>query len=68
MMAEQAAQSFRDLVVWQKAHAFVLAAYRLLGVDPYLSQFLGVPTYTGVAFLGARYYAFRAPATLAQEA
>jgi putative flippase GtrA len=46
----------------------VLAAYRLLGVDPYLSQLLGVPIYTGVGFLGARYYAFRAPATLAQEA
>jgi putative flippase GtrA len=45
----------------------VLAACRLLGVDPYLSQFLGVPVYSGVGFLGARYYAFREPATLLQE-
>jgi len=68
-----ATQSFpRWLVVAGCAYlsnlVVVLAAYRLLGVDPYLSQLLGVPTYTGVGFLGARYYAFRAPATLAQEA
>ena len=26
---QTASKSFRDLIVWQKAHAFVLAAYRL---------------------------------------
>jgi len=29
MPQRPAAQSFRDLVVWQKAHQFVLAVYRL---------------------------------------
>ena len=28
-MAEDAARSFEDLVVWQRAHQFVLATYRL---------------------------------------
>lgn len=28
------AKSFRDLVVWQRAHAFVLAVYRLTGTFP----------------------------------
>lgn len=27
-------QSFEDLIVWQKAHAFVLAAYKLTAVFP----------------------------------
>ena len=44
----------------------VLAAYQFLGVDSYLSQLLGVPIYTAVGFLGARYYAFRDPATIPQ--
>ena len=47
--------------------AVVLAAYRLLGVDPYLSQRFGVPVYTGIGFLGARHYAFRERATALQE-
>jgi len=47
--------------------AVVLAADRLLGLDPYLSQLFGAPVYTGVGFLGARHYAFRAPATAPQE-
>ncbi len=46
----------------------VLAAYRILGLDAYLSQLFGVPVYTGVGFLGARHYAFRDPATLPEEA
>ena len=28
------AQSFRDLIVWQKAHAFTLALYRCTGAFP----------------------------------
>jgi len=68
-----AAQSFpRWLVVAGCAYlsnlVVVLAACRLMGVDPYLAQLLGVPAYTGVAFLGARDYAFRDPATPPQEA
>jgi len=47
--------------------AVVLAACRLLGVDAYLSQLLGVPVYSGVGFLGARCYVFREPARLLQE-
>jgi len=31
---ERPARSFRDLVVWQKAHQFVLAIYRLTKVFP----------------------------------
>ena len=31
----RAAQSFRDLVVWQKAHQFVLAVYRFTGGFPH---------------------------------
>jgi len=34
-----AAQSFRDLVVWQKAHAFVLAVYRLTESFPEREKF-----------------------------
>jgi four helix bundle protein len=34
-----AAQSFRDLVVWQKAHAFVLAVYRLTEAFPDREKF-----------------------------
>jgi four helix bundle protein len=33
-MERAAARSFRDLVVWQKAHGFVLAVYRLTGSFP----------------------------------
>ena len=34
-----AAQSFRDLMVWQKAHAFVLAVYRLTESFPEREKF-----------------------------
>ena len=34
-----AAQSFRDLVVWQKAHQFVLAVYRLTESFPDREKF-----------------------------
>jgi four helix bundle protein len=34
-----AAQSFRDLMVWQKAHAFVLAVYRLTESFPDRERF-----------------------------
>ena len=34
-----AAQSFRDLVVWQKAHALVLAVYRLTEAFPEREKF-----------------------------
>ena len=34
-----AAQSFRDLVVWQKAHAFVLAVYRFTESFPDREKF-----------------------------
>ena len=34
-----AARSFRDLVVWQKAHEFVLAAYRLTESFPDREKF-----------------------------
>ncbi|MCW5976787.1 MAG: four helix bundle protein [Bryobacteraceae bacterium] len=34
-----AARSFRDLVVWQKAHEFVLAVYRLTGSFPDREKF-----------------------------
>jgi four helix bundle protein len=34
-----AAQSFRDLMVWQKAHAFVLAVYRLTESFPDREKF-----------------------------
>ena len=34
-----AAQSFRDLVVWQKAHQFVLAVYRLTESFPEREKF-----------------------------
>jgi four helix bundle protein len=34
-----AAQSFRDLVVWQKAHEFVLAIYTLTGSFPRQEQY-----------------------------
>jgi four helix bundle protein len=34
-----AARSFRDLVVWQKAHAFVLAVYRLTESFPDREKF-----------------------------
>src|SRR5579872_3663713 len=34
-----AAQSFRDLVVWQKAHQFVLAVYRLTELFPDREKF-----------------------------
>jgi four helix bundle protein len=34
-----AAQSFRDLLVWQKAHAFVLAVYRLTESFPEREKF-----------------------------
>ena len=29
MMNRQPARSFKDLIVWQKAHQFVLAVYKL---------------------------------------
>ncbi len=32
--ARPAARTFRDLVVWRKAHGFVLAVYRLTAVFP----------------------------------
>jgi len=32
--ARPAARSFRDLVVWRQAHAFVLAVYRFTGTFP----------------------------------
>ena len=31
---ESPAKSFRDLIVWQKAHAFVLEVYRVSEVFP----------------------------------
>ena len=34
-----AAQSFRDLMVWQKAHAFVLAVFRLTESFPEREKF-----------------------------
>ena len=33
-MEREAARSFRDLIVWQKAHAFVLAVYRFTEAFP----------------------------------
>jgi len=30
----QAAKTFRDLLAWQKAHAFVLAVYKMTAVFP----------------------------------
>src|SRR5215470_18802844 len=40
MPAERpAARSFRDLVVWQKAHAFVLAVYRFTETFPDREKF-----------------------------
>lgn len=33
-MQRPAAKSFMDLIVWQKAHAFVLSVYRLTAVFP----------------------------------
>jgi len=33
-MAQEKAKSFTDLTVWQKAHAFVLSAYRLSASFP----------------------------------
>lgn len=33
-MEREKAKSFKDLVVWQKAHEFVLAVYRLTGSFP----------------------------------
>jgi hypothetical protein len=31
-------QSFRDVLVWQKAHAFVLAVYRCTEIFPSLEE------------------------------
>ncbi len=39
MPQRPAAQSFRDLVVWQKAHQFVLAVYRLTESFPDREKF-----------------------------
>ena len=33
-MEQTTAKNFRDLVVWQKAHAFVLEVYRISGTFP----------------------------------
>jgi len=33
-MADEPARSFRDLIVWQKAHAFTLAVYKLTADFP----------------------------------
>ena len=38
-MPRPAAQSFRDLLVWQKAHAFVLAVYRFTESFPDREKF-----------------------------
>ena len=34
IISREPAKSFEDLLVWQKAHAFVLIVYRLTGVFP----------------------------------
>jgi four helix bundle protein len=39
MSQRPAAQSFRDLIVWQKAHEFVLAVYRLTESFPDREKF-----------------------------
>ena len=43
--------------------AVVLVALHWLGINSYLAQALGIPAYTAVGYLGARYFAFgdRAP-------
>jgi putative flippase GtrA len=37
----------------------VIVAHEYFGVDQYLSQVFGVLVYTGLSFLGGRFYAFR---------
>lgn len=36
---EPSAKSFRDLIVWQKAHAFVLAVYRVSEAFPAIERY-----------------------------
>ena len=36
----------------------VLVACRVVGVDAYLAQLAGIPVYTAIGFLGARYVVF----------
>jgi hypothetical protein len=43
-MPRPAAQSFRDLVVWQKAQQFVLAVYRFTESFPDREKFRAVPS------------------------
>ena len=38
-MENSAAKTFRDLIVWQKAHQFVLQIYRLTGRFPQNEQY-----------------------------
>jgi four helix bundle protein len=40
---KQSAKSFRDLIVWQKAHQFVLESYKLTERFPRNEQFCLVP-------------------------
>ncbi len=40
----------------------VLAGHRLLGVNPYLAQPLGIGVYTAIMFFGSRHFVFPKPA------
>jgi len=39
--------------------AVVMASLNLLGINSYIAQALGIPSYTTVSYLGSRFYAFR---------
>jgi putative flippase GtrA len=41
--------------------AVVIAAYRVVGIDPYLAQPLGIAAYTAIMFFGSRAFVFREP-------